>query len=246
MTSTTRYISLLHLKTRARVSTTLTVPPLQPPPAPSSSLRSRPRRPFPGIPPLSASPLHTLPSATPDPVTAAVYSPLAPSSRRVPPCHPPLRSATTASAPLVPSVASANQHPSLSLLPGSPRPTLSLAIPRPRPKSPPRLSVLAQALHGRRSRNPRPLRPALSASVVSLEGDSSIRVRSLWLLHSQTSSTSISRVFAATAHGCHSGPRQCRPSSSPRLRAHIPCPRLPSPANAWNHQAPIAPLPAQG
>ena len=73
-----------------------------------------------------------------------------------------------------------------------------------------------------------------------------IRVRLLRLLRSQTSSTSISRVFAATAHGCHSGPRQCRPSSLPRLRAHIPCPRLPSPANAWNHQAPIAPLPAQG
>ena len=136
--------------------------------------------------------------------------------------------------------------PSLSLPPGSPRPTLSPAIPRPRPKSPPRLSVLAQALHGRRSRNPHPLRLTLFASVVSLESDSSIRVRSLWLLHSQTSSTSISKVFAATAHGCHSGPRQCRPSSLPRLRAHIPCPRLPSPANAWNHQAPIAPLPAQG
>jgi hypothetical protein len=108
--------------------------------------------------------------------------------------------------------------PSLSLPPGSPRPTLSPAIPRPRPKSPPRLSVLAHALHGRRSRNPRPLRPALSTSIVSLESDSSICVRLLQLLRSQTSSTSISRVFAATAHGCHSRPRQCRPSSLPHRR----------------------------
>jgi hypothetical protein len=176
-------------------------------------------------PPPSASPLHTLPSTTPnpDPVTAAVSSPLAPSSRRVPPCHLPLRSTTTASAPLVPSAASANQPP-LSLPPGSPLPTLSPAIPRPRPKSLPRLSVLAHALHGRRSRNPCPLRPALSAFVVSLESDSSIRVCSLRLLHSHTSSTNISRVFAATAHGCHSGPCQCQPSSSPRRRHPIAAP----------------------
>ena len=53
---------------------------------------------------------------------------------------------------------------------------------------------------------------------------SGIRVRLLRLLRSQTSSTSISRVFAATAHGCHSGPRQCRPSSSPRRRHPIAAP----------------------
>jgi hypothetical protein len=42
-------ISLLHLKAGARASTTLTVPPLQPPPASSSSLRSRPRHAVPSL-----------------------------------------------------------------------------------------------------------------------------------------------------------------------------------------------------
>jgi hypothetical protein len=45
--------------------------------------------------------------------------------------------------------------------------------------------------------------------------------RSLLLLRSQTSLTSSSRVFTAVAHGCHSGPRQCRPSSLPRRRHPI-------------------------
>jgi hypothetical protein len=90
------------------------------------------------------------------PMTVVVSSPLAPSSRRVPPCHPPLCSTITSSAPLVPSVASANQPPhSLS------RPALlaQLSLPQSRGLAP----------------NRRP--DSRSSPMLSMEGDRGIRVR---------------------------------------------------------------------